>query len=54
MKHLFIAVTLLLIMSCSSKKETTTFACPMQCEGKQVYQEKGNCPICKMDLEKQK
>lgn len=42
-----------------SKKETTTteqtanamYQCPMKCEGEKMYEEKGTCPVCKMDLE---
>lgn len=26
------------------------YQCPMRCEGKKVYDEPGNCPICKMKL----
>lgn len=27
-----------------------TFYCPMQCEGKKVYDKPGDCPVCGMDL----
>lgn len=41
--------------SCNSDKKsknTTTkiYQCPMHCEGDKTYNEKGSCPICKMDL----
>lgn len=26
------------------------FQCPMDCEKGKTYEEKGNCPVCKMDL----
>ncbi|QTE23186.1 SCO family protein [Polaribacter cellanae] len=49
-----IFVTIILLVSCD-KKETKKvanvgFQCPMKCEGEKLYQEKGICPVCKMDL----
>ena len=36
--------------------ETTTeksaYKCPMGCEGDKTYEAEGQCPVCKMDLEK--
>ena len=31
--------------------ETAMYQCPMKCEGEKMYEEKGTCPVCKMDLE---
>lgn len=33
--------------------ETAMYQCPMKCEGEKMYEEKGTCPVCKMDLEKE-
>ena len=30
--------------------ENAIFQCPMDCEKGKSYGEKGNCPVCKMDL----
>ena len=30
------------------------YACPMKCEGEKTYNEKGECPVCHMDLEEVK
>jgi protein SCO1/2 len=43
------------LLSCNSDKKsnqnaTEIFQCPMQCEDDKIYNEKGSCPICKMDL----
>ncbi|OYX28058.1 MAG: SCO family protein [Flavobacteriales bacterium 32-35-8] len=54
----YIIVTLLVFVvfqSCNSDKKskgdnTEVYQCPMQCEGDKTYNEKGSCPICKMDL----
>lgn len=27
------------------------YACPMKCEGENIYSEEGECPVCHMDLE---
>lgn len=43
-----------------SKKENTTtqqtanamYQCPMKCEGEKMYDNPGQCPVCKMDLGK--
>lgn len=37
-----------------AKKEMAmeVYQCPMDCEKGKTYDEKGNCPVCKMDLEK--
>jgi hypothetical protein len=34
--------------------KTTTYYCPMKCEGDKVYDEAGSCPVCGMDLVKKK
>ncbi len=34
----------------SDNKETTTWYCPMHCEGDKVYNEPGRCPVCGMFL----
>ena len=31
-----------------------TFQCPMDCEKGKTYEEKGSCPVCKMDLKEKK
>ena len=31
-------------------KGTGTFYCPMHCEGEKTYAQKGDCPVCGMDL----
>lgn len=28
------------------------YYCPMKCEGEKTYDEKGECPVCHMDLVK--
>lgn len=28
------------------------YQCPMKCQGDTAYTTEGNCPVCKMDLEK--
>lgn len=30
--------------------ESTTYYCPMKCEGEKTYPEMGSCPVCGMDL----
>jgi transcription initiation factor IIE alpha subunit len=39
-----------------AKKEMAmeVYQCPMDCEKGKTYDEKGNCPVCKMDLKKVK
>ncbi len=53
-------LVLISIIACQQKKEvsvnvpageTSTFACPMKCEGEKVYPVAGKCPVCGMDLE---
>jgi len=29
---------------------TIKYTCPMKCEGTKVYDQPGNCPVCKMNL----
>jgi len=41
--------------SCNSNEKsksnaTEVYQCPMQCEENKTYNEKGSCPICRMDL----
>lgn len=31
--------------------KTVMYQCPMKCEGEKMYEEKGICPVCEMDLE---
>ncbi|HDO27976.1 MAG TPA: ATPase, partial [Bacteroidetes bacterium] len=31
-------------------EKTTSYYCPMKCEGEKVYDEPGNCPVCHMKL----
>lgn len=54
----YIIVVLLVFVafqSCNSDKKSKdntveVYQCPMQCEGDKTYEERGSCPICKMDL----
>lgn len=59
MKKLRYLIGVLLIFvafqSCNSDKKSKentaeVYQCPMDCEGNKTYNEKGSCPICKMDL----
>lgn len=34
----------------SSEVTKTQYYCPMKCEEDKTYTEKGECPVCKMDL----
>jgi len=47
-------VALIMLASCSSQENAETEAakyyCPMKCEAEKTFDEKGNCPVCKMDL----
>ncbi|WP_418510022.1 SCO family protein [Corallibacter sp.] len=52
---IYIICIVLTLVSCkntSSKvaKDDVAYQCPMRCEGDKIYTEKGNCPVCKMDL----
>ena len=29
---------------------TSTYQCPMKCEGDKTYDQPGNCPVCNMHL----
>ena len=31
-------------------EKTTSYYCPMKCEGEKVYEQPGNCPVCHMKL----
>ena len=45
--------TLFLTSSCTNSADKSKgFACPMECEGKKIYEKAGPCPVCEMDLEK--
>ena len=33
-----------------AENKGASYYCPMKCEGEKVYEEKGTCPVCKMDL----
>jgi protein SCO1/2 len=35
----------------TEEAKTVMYQCPMKCEGEKMYEEKGTCPVCKMDLE---
>jgi len=57
MKHvksvLMLFVVVMLFASCNTKKsdkDLAIYQCPMKCEGDKTYNEKGSCPVCKMDL----
>ena len=51
-----VLVMFMIVTSCNSDKskksqdEVAVYQCPMQCEGDKTYDEKGSCPVCKMDL----
>ena len=36
----------------TTKNNQGKYYCPMQCEGDKIYEEKGSCPVCGMNLEK--
>lgn len=36
----------------TSSPVAETYQCPMKCQGDTTYTQAGQCPICKMDLEK--
>jgi protein SCO1/2 len=38
--------------SCSRTEAKPTYQCPMKCEGEKTYESPGQCPVCKMALEK--
>lgn len=56
LKHIvFVLLIFVAFQSCNSDKKskeniTEVYQCPMHCEGDKTYNEKGSCPICKMDL----
>lgn len=46
-----IGLSVLIFSNCSNSKEASVkYTCLMECEGEKVYTEKGECPVCKMDL----
>lgn len=56
-------ITVLFLSSCGSETSPehnhsemsgTKYACPMKCEDDKTYSEKGECPVCEMDLEEEK
>ncbi|APD06172.1 cu(2+)-exporting ATPase [Flavobacteriaceae bacterium UJ101] len=55
-KVIVFMMTMMVVFSCNHNKpadatSSTTYQCPMKCEGDKVYSEPGSCPVCKMDLE---
>jgi len=34
----------------SDEVAMASYQCPMKCEGDKTYNEKGSCPVCKMDI----
>lgn len=60
---LTILCSTLIFASCGENNTETTnetteelenvsmYQCPMKCEGDKMYEEKGTCPVCQMDLE---
>ena len=51
---LLLFVVVMSFSACNSKKsdnDLAVYQCPMQCEGDKTYNEKGSCPVCKMDLQ---
>ncbi|MDN3664230.1 SCO family protein [Algibacter miyuki] len=57
LKHIFILIiTTLLLQTCNSNTKSnsdnsTTYQCPMKCEGNKTFNKPGNCAVCKMDLQ---
>ena len=57
LKHIFILIiTTLLLQTCNSNTKSnsdnsTTYQCPMKCEGDKTFNKPGNCAVCKMDLQ---
>jgi hypothetical protein len=60
----FLLTATMFLNSCGSKNtetqkentvteqtEVTMYQCPMKCEGEKMYNDPGQCPVCKMDLE---
>ena len=51
MKIFFATCMLLITASCSSPSDSSsTYQCPMACEGEKTYDDTGACPVCHMDL----
>ncbi|MBK8846950.1 MAG: hypothetical protein IPO27_10555 [Bacteroidetes bacterium] len=40
------------VMTVASATDTIRYQCPMKCESDTAYTAAGQCPVCKMDLEK--
>ena len=38
----------------SVEEQHDHYKCPMDCEEGKTYDEEGQCPVCKMDLQKEK
>ena len=59
---LFFGLSMIVLSCKGNEKETSEteiveeqhdhYKCPMACEEGKTYNEKGNCPVCKMDLQK--
>lgn len=47
----FVSLALTLLFAACGSENTSTFQCPMKCEGTKTYDKAGKCPVCEMDLE---
>lgn len=55
--YIVLLITILALTACKNNDSRTVdkdvaYHCPMQCEGNKTYGQKGNCPICNMDMVK--
>lgn len=49
---IFFVIIAFIFVDCSNKTtDSTTFQCPMKCEGEKTDSNSGSCSICKMDLQ---
>jgi len=52
---LFLFVFFTSLTSCHTKNKDhlamIEYQCPMKCEGDKIFDEPGNCAVCKMDLQ---
>lgn len=46
-----VAIISTFMFSCTEKNTKSVYICPMKCQQDTVYQTKGNCPICGMELD---
>src|SRR5665811_1659360 len=52
---LFLLIFFATLVSCQTKKKddlaVIEYQCPMKCEGDKIFDQPGNCAVCKMDLQ---